>query len=245
MSSLAAGAPPAPRAAGRPLAPVRLLDPLVVAALVALVGVMAWAILRTPVEALQGPAQKIFYVHVPSAIVGQYFAAPLVTIGGALFLWLKDERLDRLAESAAEVALVFLTLVLVTGPLWGKPIWGTWWSWDARLTTTLFLWFLVLGYLVLRGAIEDRMQRGRFSAVLGILAAIVVPFNHMTVKLFRGLHPEPVVLKPEKPSLSAEMGMTFGLSMVVFTVLFIALLRIRMRYAALRDEVEAREGAAA
>ena len=81
--------------------------------------------------------------------------------------------------------------------------------------------------------------------MLGILAAIVVPFNHMTVKLFRGLHPQPVVLKPEKPSMSAEMGMTFGLSMVVFTILFIALLRLRMRYAALRDEVEAREGAAA
>lgn len=245
MSTSVAGATPAPSLATRPPAsPVRAVDPLVAVALVALLGVMGWALLVTPVEALQGAAQKIFYVHVPSAIIGQYFAAPLCAIGGALYLWLRDERLDRLAESSAEVALLFLSLVLVTGPLWGKPIWGTWWSWDARLTTTLFLWFLVLGYLVLRGAIEDRAQRGRYSAVLGILAAIVVPFNHMTVKLFRGLHPQPIVLKPERPGLSAEMGLAFGLSMAAFILLFVALLRARMRYAALRDEVELREAGA-
>lgn len=244
MSTSVAPAAPATAVAPRPAAPLRPLDPLVAVALVALVGVMGWALLATPVERLQGAAQKIFYVHVPAAIVAQYLAAPLAAIGGALYLWLKDERLDRLAESAAEIALVFLSLVLVTGPLWGKPIWGTWWSWDARLTTTLFLWFLVLGYLVLRGAIEDRAQRGRYSAVLGILAALVVPFNHMTVTLFRGLHPQPIVLKPERPGLSSEMGLAFGLAMAAFVLLFVALLRLRMRYAAMRDEVEAAEGLA-
>jgi hypothetical protein len=109
------------------------------------------------------------------------------------------------------VALVFLSVVLLTGPVWGKPIWGTWWSWDARLTLTLFLWFVVVGYLVLRGAIDDRAQRARYSAVLGLLAVLLVPFIHLSVYMFRTLHPMPVVLKPERSGLPPEMKLTFYL----------------------------------
>ncbi|MCU0625947.1 MAG: cytochrome c biogenesis protein CcsA [Gemmatimonadaceae bacterium] len=244
MTSSVAGAAPAPPLAAAAPSPVRVFGPFVLLALAGVAGAMAWALLQAPLEATQGAAQKIFYVHVPSAIVGQYLAAPLIAIGGALYLWLKDERLDRLAESAAELALLFLSLVLVTGPLWGKPIWGTWWTWDARLTTTLFLWFLVLGYLVLRSAIEDREQRGRYSAVLGIVAALVVPFNHLTVRLFRTLHPQPIVIQPDKPNMTSEMTMAFLVALAAFAVLFVALLRVRMAYAKLRDDVEAREALA-
>ena len=228
--------------AGRPSrVPVAGFDWLMAIAVVALVAVVVRAIWFTPPEALQGEAQKIFYIHVPSAVVGLYLACPLVAIGGALYLWMRDERLDRLAESAAEIALVFLSIVLVTGPLWGKPIWGTWWTWDARLTSTLFLWFILLGYTVLRGAIEDRQQRARYSAVLGILAALLVPFIHLSVRLFRTMHPQPIVLTPDKPKLSPEMGLTLSLAFLAFVLLFVALLRARLRYAAQRDRVEALE----
>ena len=228
--------------AGRPSqAPVAGFDWLLALAAVALLAVTARAIWFTPPEAMQGEAQKIFYIHVPAAVMGLYLACPLVAIGGAMYLWLRDERLDRLAESSAEIALVFLSVVLVTGPLWAKPIWGAWWTWDARLTSTLFLWFVLLGYTVLRGAIEDRQQRARYSAVLGILASLLVPFIHLSVRLFRTMHPQPIVLAPEKPKLSAEMGMTLSLAFVAFTLLLVAMLRARLRYATLRDRVESLE----
>ena len=130
-------------------------------------GAVTRAIWFTPVEARQGLAQKIFYLHVPSAFIALYIAFGLVAVTlGALSL--AARRAARpVAESAAEVGLVFMAVVLLTGPIWGKPIWGTWWTWDARLTLTLFLWFIVVGYLVLRGAVEERGERARYSAVLG------------------------------------------------------------------------------
>jgi heme exporter protein C len=134
-------------------------------------------------------------------------------------------------------------IVLVTGPIWARTSWGTWWVWEARITSTLFLWLLVLGYLVLRGAVESPESRARLSAVMGALAALLVPFIHLTVKLFRGMHPQPVVLKPEKPSMPPEMLATFLMATVAFLLLFFALLRMRMRWATLRDARAALEGA--
>jgi len=221
------------------------VDWLFVVAVLAVAATFVRALAFTPLETVQGPAQKIFYVHVPAAFVGLYIGCGLVAVSSALYLWLKDERLDRMAESSAEVGLAFLSVVLVTGPLWGRPIWGTWWTWDARLTLTLFLWFIVLGYLILRGAVEDRAMRARYSAVLGILAALLVPFIHLSVYLFRTLHPMPIVLKPSAPSLSREMLETLLMSLGAFLLLFVALLRARYRLATDRDAVEALEAGAA
>ncbi|MGH7717222.1 MAG: cytochrome c biogenesis protein CcsA [Gemmatimonadaceae bacterium] len=225
--------------AAPPRAPFGWLLPV---ALLAVAGVYVRAIAFTPVEAVQGPAQKIFYVHVPAAWVA-FIAFFLVAGAGGLFLWLRDRRLDRFAESAAEVGVVFTTVVLVTGPLWGKPVWGTWWTWDARLTLTLFLWFIYVGYLVLRGAIDDRGLRARYSAILGMLGALLIPFIHLSVYLFRTLHPRPIVLKPERPSLPDEMLVTLLLSLGAFLVLFAALLQARYRLAAARDAAEAEDRA--
>jgi heme exporter protein C len=133
--------------------------------------------------------------------------------------------------------------VLVTGPLWGKTIWGAWWTWDARLTATLFLWFLIVAYILLRGAVEERGRRARYSAVLGILAAPLVPFIHLSVYLFRTLHPMPILLKPSAPSMPPEMVVTFVASFLAFALLFIALLRTRYRIATLRDALADREEA--
>jgi heme exporter protein C len=213
-------------------------DWLLLAALAACAGAVVRALAFTPVDAMQGNAQKIIYIHVPAAIVGLYFACGLVAISSVIYLWLKDDRLDRVAESAAEVALVFLSIVLVTGPFWGKPIWGTWWTWDPRLTSTLFLWFVLVAYLVLRGAVEEAAMRARLSAVMGVLAALLVPFIHLTVYLFRTLHPKPGILTPDaltKSPMSGEMLSTFLVSLAAFSLLFVALMRTRYRWAALRD----------
>lgn len=192
------------------------------------------AIYFTPMDALQGLAQKIYYIHVPAAL-GAYLAVSTVALMSVVYLWLGDDRADRLAEASAEVGLVFLSVVLTTGPLWGRWIWGTWWTWDARLTLTLFLWFIVAGYLILRSAIEEPALRGRYAAVLGILGAILIPFIHLSVYLFRTLHPMPIVLKPGRPSLSPEMLTTFVAAFVAFSLLCIALIRARYRYGLFRD----------
>lgn len=216
-------------------------DLLLGAAILAVAAVYVRALAFTPNEAMQGPAQKILYIHATSAIVALYFAFVLLAIASILYLWLKDEKLDRVAESAAEVGLAFTTVVLVTGPLWGKTIWGAWWTWDARLTSTLFLWFIIVAYGLLRGAVEERGRRARYSAVLGILAALLVPFIHLSVYMFRTLHPMPIVLKPSAPSMPSEMRMTFLAGLLAFLLLFVALLRSRYRLATLRDAVADRE----
>ncbi len=185
------------------------------------------AIAFTPVEAVQGPAQKIMYVHVPAAWCA-FLAFILVGICSALYLWLKDPRLDAFAAASAEVGVVLMLLVLVTGPIWGKPIWGTWWQWEPRLTSTLFLFFLFVGYLTLRRSVFDPLERGRYSAVIGILGALLVPFIHLTVYMFRTIHPQPVVLRPEGPTMPGSFVATLLFSLAGFTVLFLGL--VMMRY---------------
>jgi len=208
--------------------------PLTIAAIVAVVVTYIRAMFFTPLEATQGPAQKILYIHAPAAWVA-FMAFGLVALVSGLYLWLREDRLDRIAEASAEVGVMFTTVVLTTGPIWGKPIWGAYWTWDARLTLTLFLWFIYVAYLVLRGAVEDREVRARYSAVLGILGALLIPFIHLSVYLFRTLHPQPILMKPSAPSLPGEMLTTLLLAFASFTLLYVALLRARYRYAVARD----------
>jgi heme exporter protein C len=205
----------------------------------AVVGTVIRVALFTPLEAKQGAAQKIFYIHVPAAWVA-FLAFALVAIAGGVFLWLRDQRLDRIAESSAEVGVVFTTVVLITGPLWAKPIWGTYWAWwDVRLISTLFLWFIYVAYIVLRGAVESPELRARYSAVLGILGALLIPFIHLSVYLFATMHPLPIVAKASAPSLPAEMLLTLFLSLFSFTLLYFAFTRSRYRYAVERDAAAA------
>ncbi len=220
----------------------RGVDWLMIAAFAAVGAAFVRVVAFTPIEAVQGPAQKILYMHLPAAMMA-FVAFFLTAITGGVYLWLRDLRLDRMAESAAEVGVVFTTVVLVTGPIWGKPVWGTWWTWDARLTLTLFLWFVYVGYLVLRGAVEDRNARARFSAVLGMLGALLIPFIHLSVYMFRTLHPRPIVLRPERPAMPDEMLLTLVIAFLATILLFVALLRSRYRLATDRDAVERLEGA--
>lgn len=202
-------------------------------ALVGLAGVYVLALAATPTEARQGLAQKIFYVHAPAAW-SALLAFSLVGIASILYLWLREPRVDLFASASAEVGLAFSAIMLTTGPIWGKPIWGAWWTWDARLTLTLFLFFLFVGYRVLRAAIADPDERARFSAVVGILGLVLVPFIHLSVYLFRTLHPQPIVLKPSKPSLPPEMLRTLLISFAVATLLYVGFVTWRYGLGMLR-----------
>lgn len=194
--------------------------------LLGLAAVYVLAIEHTPTEIRQGLAQKIFYLHAPAAW-SALLSFGLVGIVSVLYLWLQDPRLDLFAASAVEVGLVFSMVMLTTGPIWGKPVWGTWWTWDPRLTLTLLLFLIFIGYLALRAALSDRSERARFSAVVGIMGLLLVPFIHLSVYLFRTMHPMPIVLKPSKPSLPPEMLQTLLISFGVATLLCIGFLLVR------------------
>lgn len=201
---------------------------ITIGSLVLLAGIYVRALRFTPVEEHQGLAQKIFYLHVPAAWSAM-LSMGLVGLASILFLVMKEPRLDRFAAASAEVGTVFCCVMLTTGPLWARPIWGTWWTWDARLTLTLMLFFLFIGYQVLRGAVTDPAMRASYAAVVGICGLVLLPFIHLSVYLFRTLHPMPIVLKPSAPSLPPEMLVTLLLSFGVFTLLYVGF--VMQRYA--------------
>jgi len=148
-----------------------------------------------PREATQGNVQRIMYLHVPSVWVA-YLAFVVVLVASIVYLVRRSETADRLAHASAEVGVLFTGLTIATGSIWGKPTWGTWWTWDARLTSVSILFVMYLGYLLLRGMIEDRERGARFAAVLGIVAAFNIPLVHFSVLWWRTLHQPPSLMAP-------------------------------------------------
>ncbi len=205
-----------------------------VVSLLALAGVFVRALAFTPVDRLQGPAQKILYIHAPVASMA-LMAFGICGVLSLIYLAMRDRRLDRAAAASAEVGVAFSVAMLITGPLWGKPVWGTWWAWDARLTSTLFIFLLFVGYLIMRDAVIDPDQRARFSAVIGIMGLVLVPFIHMTVYLFRTLHPDPTLIKPSAPSMPGVMLVTLLSSIGVFILLYAGFVTQRYAVAALQE----------
>lgn len=196
-------------------------------------------------EASQGVAQRIFYVHVPAAWTA-FLAFGISALTSALYLWLRDERFDRAAVSAAEGGMVFATIMLTTGPLWGRIAWGTFWTWEPRLTLTLLLWFIFLGYFMVRSSTENPEKGKRFAAVVAIVGALDIPFIHVSVLWFRSLHPQPVVMRPEDgPALPSDMLITLLTSLAAFTVLFLGLFMMRYLLEGLRRELDVRARSAA
>jgi heme exporter protein C len=207
--------------------------------LAGLVLVYALSFFWVSTELSQGIAQRIFYVHVPAAWTS-FLAFGLSALTSGMYLWLRDERLDRAALCAAEGGMVFATIMLTTGPLWGKIAWGTYWTWEPRLTFTLLLWFIFLGYFVVRGSTEDPQKGKRFAAVVAIVGALDIPFIHLSVVWFRSLHPEPVVMKPDGPSLPADMLTLLLTSLGVFTAIFFGLFLLRYALEGVRAELASR-----
>ena len=195
-------------------------------------------------EIRQGIAQRIFYVHVPAAWTC-FLAFGVAAVTSGMYLWLRDERLDRAAVSAAEGGMVFGTIMLTTGPLWGKIAWGTFWTWEPRLTLTLLLWFIFLGYFMVRQSTENPEKGKRYSAVVAIVGALDIPFIHLSVIWFRSLHPEPVVVKPEGPSLPGDMLTLLFTSLAAFTFLFFGLFMLRYALEGLSRDLDSRAHRAA
>ncbi|HET7341069.1 MAG TPA: heme ABC transporter permease CcmC [Methylomirabilota bacterium] len=189
-----------------------------------------------PRETTQGNVQRIMYLHVPTAWVA-YLAFGVVLLASIVYLARRAEAADRLAHASAEVGVVFTGLTIAAGSIWGKPTWGTWWTWDARLTSVAMLFVMYLGYLLLRGMIDDRERAARYCAVLGIVAALDVPLVHFSVYWWRTLHQPPTVLKPGAASMPPVILATLLVNLVAFTLLYAYFVAKRARL--LRAETEA------
>ncbi|HXW57399.1 MAG TPA: cytochrome c biogenesis protein CcsA [Candidatus Cybelea sp.] len=194
------------------------------------------ALFVAPDERTMHEIQRIFYFHVPSwsASFTAFFIAFLANIG---YLVTRRARWDWLGVSAAEVGVVACTIGLITGPLWAKPVWGVWWTWDARLTTTFILWLLYIAYLLLRGLIEEPGRRATLSAVFGIFAFLDVPLVYLSNRLWRTQHPQPVVFGGPGSGLDPTMGKVLGLSIFAVLCLMLLVLIDRYRLESLRDEI--------
>lgn len=204
--------------------------------------VLVFFLARTADPAMGGQLQRIFYFHVPSAWIA-YLAFAIVFIASIAFLRTGSSRWDLLAGSSAEVGVVFCTLVLVTGPIWARPVWGTWWQWDARLTSALVLWLTYVGYLFLRALSAEPGRTGRLAAVVGIVGFVNVPIVHFSVRWWRTLHPSGPT--PANPAEASGLGgpelTAFFVSLAAFTLLFAWLLATRVRLGRLEAEVDALE----
>ena len=214
----------------------RRLETILLAAVAALMVACIYRIfLVVPDEATMGVVQRIFYFHVPSAWIS-FLSFFVVFLGSILYLVTRKAVYDTLAHSAAELGVVFCAIVLITGPIWARPVWGTWWTWEARLTTTLVLEMVYVAYLVLRTQAQNRAQEARFAAVLGIVGFLDVPIIYFAVKIWRGHHP--IVFKTGGgEGLAPVMLATFMLCMLTFTLLFFLLLIQRFRLGRIREEL--------
>lgn len=217
---------------------------LVGSTVVSLVVLAVLALWVAPPDAVQGDAQRLMYVHVPAAWLA-YLAFFVTAVASALWLWPRTRAVhwDLLAGASAEVGVVFTGLTLALGSLWGRPIWGTWWEWDARLTTTLVLFFLYLGYLALRrtGATAD--ERGKRCAIAALIAFADVPVVHFSVTWWETLHQEATVFNPDLDVQMQGFWMPFTLvfSVLAFTLLYATLVGARLRLAELEEGLEERE----
>ena len=216
----------------------RLLGLAALAGLAATVGLGLWA---TPPDQVMGNLVRLLYLH-PAVAWVAYLAFGVTALTSVLYLWPRTRSMfwDRVGASSAEIGVVFCALTLVTGSLWGRPTWGVWWTWDARLTTTALLLALFAGYLALRRVSVDPVARARRSAVAALVAFADVPIVHMSVLWWHTLHQAPTVLTPglANPTLSPSMGWTLLLSFLSFTALYAWLLIHRYRTAVLESRLD-------
>jgi len=184
------------------------------------VGALYLIFVYVPTEEGMGIIQRIFYFHVPVAWIA-FLAFFIVFLGSILYLWKRESKWDVIASSSAEVGVVFTTLVLITGSIWAKSIWGAWWTWDARLTTALILWLIYIAYLLVRSYAAHEQQGARFAAIVGIVGFVDVPIVALAITLWRTQHPEPVIFQG---GLAPPMLLTLLVCLVAFTTLYSLLL---------------------
>ena len=190
-----------------------------------------------PIESEMGIVQKIFYFHVPlawNAFLGFF----VVFVCSFRYLATKDPKWDARAVAAAEVGVLFTTLVLITGPIWAKPAWGIWWTWDARLTLTLVLWLIYMGYIMLRRYVDSPERRYTLAAVVGIIGFVDVPLVYFAIRWWRTQHPSAVLAGGEDSGLDPRMAMTLWVSSAAYLLLFATLYRRRVAIEHLRGELD-------
>lgn len=207
-----------------------------VAAIAGLGGALVAALLVPP-EQTQGDLARLLFVHVPSIWIA-YLAFTVTLIASAMYLWKRDLRWDRLAAASAEVGVFFTGATILLGMIWGKPTWGVWWTWDARLVLTSVLFFVYLGYLALRRAIIDPLARARRSALFGVLAIIQIPIVHFSVVWWRTLHQQSSLIGPGPLQLDPPFRAAFLASLTAFIFVYVALVMRRIELARLEDEIE-------
>jgi heme exporter protein C len=178
------------------------------------------------------------YLHVPS-ILTAYVAFALVLGASLAYLTTGRSQWDRLARASVELGVIFTGITLVSGSIWGKPTWGTWWTWDARLTSTAILFLTYVGYLLLRAMVEEPERGAKYAAVVGILGAVNIPIVHFSVVWWRTLHQPPTILSPEPVSLPGSMRVTLAVNLAAFTLLFFYLLAKRVALARLEEDARA------
>src|SRR5215813_6983009 len=183
-------------------------------------------------EMTQGNVQRIMYLHVPSVLTA-YLAFGLVLLGSAAYLLTRRNGWDRLAASAAEIGVVFTAITIASGSIWGRPTWGVWWTWDARLTSTAVLLLVYVGYLLLRAMVDEPEARARYAAVVGILGAANIPIVHFSVYWWRALHQPAAMLGPGRAPMPASMQTIVLVNWIAFTLLFAYFLSRRLQIARL------------
>ena len=200
---------------------------------------LAFVFLYVPNERIQGPAQRIFYFHLPAAW-NTFLGFFVVAGASAAFLWQGDRFSDLLAQASAEVGMVFCTLVIITGSIWARPIWGVWWTWDPRLTTTAVLLLIYIGYLAVRRITDNPSRRATWAAVVGIVGFIDVPIVHLSVVWWRSLHQGSTVFRLGGPEIEGTMLVALLVGVAAFTVTYAYLMTLRLRVGRL-EERAARE----
>jgi len=193
-----------------------------------------WIFGFLPEEQTMGFSQRIMYLHVPSVIIAEYVAFPVILFASVGYLWKRTEGFDRVAKSSAEVGMLFCGVGILTGAIWGRPTWGTYWVWDARLTTALLLFLIYAGYVLLRAFSSPGEQQARLAAVIGIVGALDIPLIHLSVQWWRTLHQPSSVFKVgaeglPKASMPTEFLIALLLGLVVMTLFYAYLLLVRMR----------------
>ncbi len=190
-----------------------------------------------PVEKSMGIIQKIFYLHLPSAL-SSFVAFGVCFYANLMYVFKRQPKWDWLGVSAAEVGLAFISVVLVTGPIWAHPVWGIWWTWSPRLTLTFVLGLLYVSYLLLRSMLEEPDKRALFSALFGVFAFLDVPLVYFSIRWWRDQHPTPVIMGGPGSGLDPRMRVSYLLVWVAFTGLLILLLNARYKLEAMRASVE-------
>jgi len=209
----------------------------------ALVVLALFGLWGAPEDAVQSDAQRLMYLHVPAAWIA-YLAFTVTAVASGLWLWgrTRSPVWDRVAGASAELGVVFTGLTLLMGSLWGRPVWGVWWAWDARLVTTAVLFFLYLGYLALRRVPASPDARAKRCAIAALIAFVDVPIVHFSVTWWRTLHQEATVFDPElKAHIHGVMAFTLFWGVLAFTALYVYLLDRRYRLECLEENLEERE----